>query len=683
MSQDPSARRAAIRRLFEARSIAVVGASADLRKLSAWPLNSLRVLGYRGQAYAVNPAREEVLGWPSVKRVQDLPDGVDAALIVLPAAAALEAAEACAARGIKALCVVAQGFGEAGEEGRRMEARLCALAAEHGLAVCGPNSNGLSNVRAGYALSFAPILQIPGKAKPGDVAIVSQSGGMVSTLIHKLGECGLGISKTVTCGNEAVLVLADYLDMLADDDETSVIVVFLETIRDASRLRAALARCRANGKRVVALKIGESESGQRATVSHTGAIAGSYRNTLAFLRAQGVQVAEDLDTLAALAACGAARITPAQARGKMAVLSISGGFAALAADAAARLAMPLAMPSDAAAPELAALENQSLPINPYDIAGRNAVISPALEIFRRDGFGLSLMGLGVLYENVRKPILAVLAQQSARGQAGLVVSPHLDEEDRQAARAAGLVTVPDHMPLLRALREIADARDAAADIALDGGEEGALLDEAASKAILAEAGIAVPRGGGLDVAETLRPPLALKGLSRRIAHKSEHGLVALNLAHGDALRDAAARMRDRLATLDPDSPGLLVEEMVPPGALEAFAGVQRDPVVGPVLVAGAGGVLAELLDDAVVLALPCSAQDLDRALSGTKLDRLLSGYRGRSFDRAGFIEALLRLADLALSRPDIAAVDVNPLFVLPDRGGIVAADAKVFLRGRG
>jgi acyl-CoA synthetase (NDP forming) len=683
MSADPSDRNVAIRRLFEARTIAVVGASADLRKLSAWPLNSLRVLGYQGRAFAVNPARDEVLGWPSVKRVQDLPDGVDAALIVLPAAAALEAAEACAERGIRALCVVAQGFGEAGEEGRRLEARLCALAEQYGLAVCGPNSNGLSNVRAGYALSFAPILQIPGKVKPGDVAIVSQSGGMVSTLIHKLGECGLGISKTVTCGNEAVLVLADYVDMLAEDAETSTIVVFLETIRAAAKLRAALARCRSAGKRVVALKIGESEGGQRATVSHTGAIAGSYRNTLAFLRAQGVQVAEDLDMLAALAACGAAGIAPAQARGKLAVLSISGGFAALAADAAARLGMPLAMPSGAAAAELAALENQSLPINPYDVAGQNAVIGPTLEIFRRDGFGLSLMGLGVLYENVRKPILAVLAQQAALGQAGLVVSPHLDEEDRQAARAAGLVTVPDHLPLLRALREIAEARSPAGEVELAGGAEGALMDEAASKAILAQAGIAVPRGGGLEIAPSLRAPLALKGLSRRIAHKSEHGLVALNLAPGDALMAEAARMRDRLAALDPDSPGLMVEEMVPQGALEAFAGVQRDAVVGPVLVAGAGGVLAELLDDTVVIALPCTAEDLDRALALTKLDRLLSGYRGRSYDRAGLLAALLRLAELALARPDIAAIDVNPLFVMPDAGGVVAADAKVFLRERG
>src|SRR5690606_22857860 len=159
------------------------------------------------------------------------------------------------------------------------------------------------------------------------------------------------------------------------------IVIFLETIRTPGRLRDALARCRAAGKRLVALKIGESESGQRATVSHTGAIAGSWRNTLAFLRGQGVHVAEDLDTLAALAACCVAGVTPRDAAGKLAVLSISGGFAALVADAAARAGMPLAPPSAAAAAELSALDNQSLPINPYDIAGRNAVVGPVLDTF--------------------------------------------------------------------------------------------------------------------------------------------------------------------------------------------------------------------------------------------------------------------------------------------------------------
>jgi acyl-CoA synthetase (NDP forming) len=684
-------RSAAIARLFNARSIAVVGASADLRKLSAWPLNSLRTLGFQGRAWAVNPARNEVLGYPSVPAVRDLPEGIDAALIALPAAAAVEAAEACVAHGIRALVIVAQGFGEAGEDGQRYEARLRALGEADGVAICGPNTNGLSNVKAGYALSFAPILQIPGRVKPGPVAVVSQSGGTVSTILDKLGAYGVGISKTVTCGNETVLALPDYLEAMAEDDETSTIVVFLETIRAPDRLRSALARCRAAGKRMVAMKIGESESGQRATISHTGAIAGSWRNTVAFLRGQGVQVAEDLDTLAALAACGVASVTRAQAAGNLAVLSISGGFAALIADAAARHGMPLAAPSARATAALAALDNQSLPINPYDIAGQNAVIPAALAAFREDGFGAVLMGLGVLYDTVRKPILSLLAEDAAtHGTAVFVVSPHLDEEDRKVACAGGLVTAPDHMPLLRALREIAQARTSLAEAhaAYPATGEPRLLDEAASKAILAAAGIAVPRGVVLPLSAapdntalvTLHPPLALKGLSRNIAHKSEHGLVQLGLATLPEVAAAWQRIAERLAAADPESRCLLAEEMVP-GGLEAFAGVQRDPVVGPILVCGAGGVLAELLDDVVVLALPCAAADIDSALDRTRFARLLDGYRGRNHDRAALVAALDRLAALALARPDILSIDVNPLFVLPGQGGVMAADAKVILQG--
>lgn len=694
----------AIRTLFEARHIAVIGASADQTKLGSSPLNAMKLLGYSGIISVVHPRHTEMMGHHCYPSVADLPDGVEMAMIIVPAATAIELAEQCVARGIRSLVIISQGFGEAGGEGLARDERLLALVRDHGAAVTGPNTNGLANVALGLAPSIAPIFQYDGRVKPGGVSVISQSGAMVSSLLSRLGQNGLGIAKYVTCGNELVLGAADYLDYLVDDPQTKVIAIYLETIRKMAPFKAALARARQAGKPVIAIKVGESESGQKAALSHTGAIAGSYRNTIAFLESEGVYVAEDLETLAAIAECLTRYDWPQDEAIKPFIASISGGFAAQTADVMARLGLPLSDPSAQGVAELTALPTQSHAVNPYDIAAQNALIPDIIDIFRRDGFNQLLFGLVLLKPEINEQVATMLVEAKQRGMDKLfVLSPQVEPAERERFNAAGIMVTDMVEPLVKALRAI-DRHHARARLRHDASNpkaEGAalklpdhigLLDEADSKALLAQAGFRIPASmvrpadGAVGDHTHLQKPVVMKGLSDKIAHKTEHGLVALGLKDDREIDEAWTRIRDALAVADPDADSILLEEMITTG-LEAILGVQKDPIVGPVVVVGAGGILVELLDDAVVLVPPFSAQEVIWALGETRFGQLLSGYRGSSYDMDTLARVAAALGDLALAEPRLESLDINPLLVQPVGslldcdGGVVALDAKFVLGG--
>jgi acyl-CoA synthetase (NDP forming) len=688
--------RDAMHLLFEPRSIAIIGATADPTKLGSSPLTAMNMLGFDGTISVVNPRHSELMGHIAYASIDALPDGIDVAMIVLPAAAAVDAAEALVARGVRALVVIPQGFGEAGGEGLLRDERLLALAAQ-GVAITGPNTNGITNVARGLAMSVGPIFLYPDAVKPGRIGVVSQSGAMVSSILSRLGQCGLGIGKTATCGNELVLNVAHYLDYLIDDPETDVIVLYLETIRDMPAFRAALARAREAKKPIVAIKVGESESGQKATLSHTGAIAGSYRNTIAFLENEGVYVADDLETLATIAECLARYDwSDEDAPARPFIASISGGFAAQTADVMARLGMPLQDPTEKGATELSALPTQSHPVNPYDIAAQNPLIPRIIEIFREDGFNQLLFGLVMLKPEINEQVAAMLVEAKRNGMDRLfAISPQVSAAERKRFNDAGILLTDNSPALLKALKAIERHRAAAAlraarptetlaapDITLP--TTPGLVDEARSKALIEKVGIRVPQrvvlpaGAPIGDHARLTRPLVMKGLSDKIAHKSEYGLVALSLQSDAEIATAWDKVSAALAKADADADSILIEEMIGSG-LEAILGVQRDTTVGPVVVLGAGGILIELLDDAVILVPPFSTQEAKAALASTKFGKLLTGYRGKRYDIDALAEAAAMLGRVALANPTLESLDINPVLVQPDSGGVIAVDAKVVI----
>jgi len=685
-----------LRSLFDARSIALIGASADPTKLGSAPIASMATLNFQGTINVVNPRYEELAGHRCYPSVDALPDDVDAAMIILPAPAAVETAEALVARGIQSIVMIPQGFGEAGGEGVERDKRLLALA-DQGAAITGPNTNGMANVATGLAMSIAPIWQYPGRVLPGRIGVISQSGAMVSSLITYVTRCGLGVGKSITCGNELILGAADYLDFMAEDSDTDIIIIYLETIRDVPAFRAALANARTRGKPVIAIKVGESDSGQKATLSHTGAIAGSYRNIIAFLENEGVYVADDLESLAMIAECLTRyEWSPDDAPAKPFIASISGGFAAQTADVMARLGMPLQDPSEAGAAALSALPTQAHPVNPYDIAAQNPLIPRIIEIFREDGFNQLLFGFVMLKPEINAQVSQMLIDAKTAGMTRLfALSPQVDSEDRARFNAAGILITDNAVALLKALRAIethrrnAQARAARTaaprvvpDVALP--SSAGLVDEARSKALIEQAGIRTPRNRVLRVADGLADlsgltrPLVMKGLSDKIAHKSEYGLVALGLSKDEEIGEAWGCISAALAKADPDADSILVEEMIGSG-LEAILGVQRDSTVGPVVVLGAGGILVELLDDAVILVPPFTPADAKAAMARTKFGKLLNGYRGRHFDAAALADAAATLGDIALANPRLESLDVNPVLVQPQGQGVIAVDAKIVI----
>jgi len=682
-----------IGRLFNARSIAVVGGTAEPAKLGSWPFVALRNRGYRGRVHAVNPKYTELFGWPCVPSIADLPDDVEAAIIMLPAAPAVEAAEACAQRGIRALVIGAQGIGETGAEGKALERRLAAICAEHNVALCGPNANGLANLSIGLTLSFSPILQRTEPMPKGAVTVISQSGAMIGTLLGRLLARDIGIRSLVTCGNQLVLALEDYLDHFAADEGTHVIVLFVEQITRGAAMRAALRRCREAGKHVVALKVGQSEAATRAAASHTGAIAGVYANSLALLRAESVAVVEDLETLAACAQLLTQHPWP-RPDPKPFVVSISGGLAALLSDMMARHGIAVPEITAEAAGRLGALSDLSHPINPYDLAGRYGAefVSAVIEAFRADGFDQLVCGLGLLPDPVLQPLLDALIAARRGGLEHLYAYwSSSAPADRARLREAGISVTEDAESLFRAMRILArstapppPARSPEAPravAALDGAP--GLLDEAASKAALTALGLASPGavvlapGDALAKTAGLAFPWVMKGLSDRIAHKSEHGLVALGIRSAAEAEEVRARLAAALHRADPTADRLLVEETA--NGTETFLGFERDPTLGPVVVVGAGGVLVELLREVVTLAPPFDEETVRAGLRETRFGRLLAGWRGRSFDLDALARAAVLVGDLSLTVPRLRSLDINPLFVREGRGGVVVGDAKIVL----
>ncbi|MBX3529011.1 MAG: acetate--CoA ligase family protein [Rhizobiaceae bacterium] len=681
-----------IAELFETRALAIVGATPDAGKLGSAPMTAMRNLGFKGEIFGVNPRYDEVMGFPCVKSVADLPEQVTTAMVLVSAEMSLDVVDQCGARGIRSIVLVPQGFGEAGEAGLPRDARILAAAKKYGMAIVGPNTNGISNVATGMAMSMGPIFTMKGKVRPGRVSVVSQSGAMVSNMLSKMGQRGIGIAKTATCGNELVLTMADYLGYIADDPETDVVVLLVETIRDREGLRAALARCRAAGKPVVAVKTGESEIGQKATLSHTGAIAGSFKNTVAFLEKQGVVVAADIETMAAAVECLIRYEWPLKAPQRVGMVSISGGFAALAADEMARIALPLGELSANAVAELKKLPNQSHAINPYDFAAQNAIIPTVLDIFRRDGFNQLIFGLSLLKDGIRETVQKMVIDARKGGYDQIyVVSPETDPAEKAVFQEAGVTVSEDTRPLFEAMKTLGRWRGPSAGPAEPGAADrvsvalpqaGGLMDEAASKAVLGKLGLRVPASRVVGTAPDLptiaglKRPLVIKGLSDTIAHKTEYGIVALGLNTDAEVEAGWSKVAAALAKADPKSNRLLVEEMSPSG-LEAIVGMQNDPAVGPVVIVGAGGILVELIADAAILIPPFTREEALAKLDATRFGKLLRGYRGKVFDREALADAAVALGRLALSEPRLQSVDINPVFV--HEKGVVAVDGKITL----
>ncbi|MGG5807678.1 acetate--CoA ligase family protein [Falsiroseomonas sp. CW058] len=682
----------AIGKLLRPRSVAVVGASADPTRTGGRPVGYLQRHGFAGEIWPVNPRAAEISGLRCFPDVASLPGAPDVGIVLVGPDRAEAAVRDLAARGAAAAIVLAGGFAETGGEGVSRQAALRAAAG--GMRLLGPNTIGLVNLADGIVLSASGALEV-GDLPRGRISLVSQSGGILGAVLSRGAARGIGYARLVSTGNEADLDIADLLDHLAGDEATDVVALYLEGLRRPDAFRAAARRAVAAGKRIVAFKVGRSEAGASAAISHTGALSGEDRMYEALFRQLGIIRAERFsDLLDIPAALAAGR----RARGRrVAVLTSTGGAGALLADAFGLAGFELPPPDPATAARLAAVTGEAAVANPLDLtlAGLKPEVMRGTMQALLDGPEYDALAVVVGSSSLAQPRLA--ADAIAACMAGsdkpviAFVSPHAPAV-LAALNGGGIpaVTEPESAAaVLGALARPAPMGAPAATPAAapPAGLPSGPLDEAEAKALFARFGIPSvrevaapdPAAAGAAAAE-LGGTVVLKALSRHLAHKSEAGGVKLGLAPGDVAAEAAAMLARVEAATGRVPDGLLVQEQLR-GGVEVILGLVRDEAIGTAVLLGLGGVMAEVLADTSLRLLPIGRADAEAMVAELRGRRLLDGFRGApAADVPALVDAVLRFAAMAGALgPRLREAEINPLFVLPRGQGVRAADGLAVL----
>lgn len=697
--------------LFAPRVIALVGASGEATKNTARPQRYLRKHGYKGVIAPINPTRDEILGeraYATVAAAQAalLGNGtgpIEHAYVMAPGEAVEQAVEDCGACGIPVVSIFSDGFSEIGPEGVARQQKLAARARALGVRLLGPNSMGVIDIPNHISITVNAILEAD-VLPHGTTSVVSQSGTMLGTLMSRGMARGLGFAKMVSVGNEADLGVGEIVELLVDDPGTRVITLFLETVRDAPRLATAARRAHAAGKPVVAFKLGRSRLGEALAKSHTGALAGADAAIDAWMRDCGILRVDMLETLIEIAPLLARRAPVALThKPRVAVVTTTGGGAASVVDRLGMLGMEAFAPTEALKAQLAG-------------HGVRVSDSPIVDLTMAS----SAKRYGAVLETlIASPdcdaVLAVVGS-SAQFHADFAVEPILKTPWSTKPLAAFLTPHAERSLTLLAEKGIAAFRtpEACADalatffrwttprktlvgadsVGADsvgaGSSQSPLLpvkakpDEADALALFASLGVPVVQTSAAvapNYEHKVPYPVAAKVRSADIAHKTEAGGVLLGLTNdGEFLHRVAAM----LATVQAAQPqakidGVLVQRMEK-GLIEAILGYRHDPMVGPVVLLGIGGTLAEIYQDMALRLAPVSVDEAMEMIEEVKGLAVIRGYRNLPRgDVAALANAIASFSQLAaLPGAPVAEAEINPLIVKAD--GVVAVDGLLVMR---
>jgi len=690
----------AIERLIRPRSVAIVGASADASRLAGRPIEYLHKYGFSGAIYPVNPRVKRIGSLACYPDVLALPEVPDVGLVLLGQEGAQQAVRDLAACGASAAIVLASGYGETGQEGARREEALKRAAGR--MRLLGPNTIGLVNLNDGVVLSASGALEID-DLPTGRISVVSQSGGILGSLLSRAADRGIGLAKLIATGNEADLDSTDCIEYLLDDETSSVIAVYMEGLRQPEKFRKLALRAAALDKPIVVFKVGRSQLGARAAISHTGALAGVDRVYEALFRQFGVIRAT---TFSALLDIPAALVSGRRALGRrVAILTSTGGAGTLIADDCGLAGFELPAPDKATAAHLAkrhGVDQAAAHRNPIDVtlAGlRPELFCSAIRVLLASpSYDAVIVIVGSSALAGASPVVdAVVACQSGSDKPLLTyVSPHAPHLVRllNRQRVPSFATPESLASVLEALqmRSLAPSQAHPTDAGMRRPAPTELsagtMDEAESKALFARFGIAVVReeaaANGADAeaaARRLGPRVVVKIRSRRILHKSDLGGVKVGVAADEVYaccQEMLARLR---AARAPEPEGFLVQELIE-GGVEMILGVRRDPQLGPIILLGMGGLAVDLFNDLAIRLLPISRFDAEAMIGELRTSKLLSGFRGaKPCDVGALIDAILRMAAMGDALADrLLEAEINPLVVLPAGRGICAVDGLVILR---
>jgi acetyl coenzyme A synthetase (ADP forming)-like protein len=713
--RDRTATIASLQPFFRPASVALIGASRNPSSIGGRILSALVSGGFQGPIYPVNPAGGTIGDLTVYKRVTDIPQAVDLAVIAVPRDAVFETIDNCATRGIRAVVVITAGFAETGPEGAALQRRLIDKVRGYGMRLVGPNCLGLMNADPAVRLnaSFSPLFP-----EPGGTSFSSQSGALGLAILAAARERQLGLANFISVGNKADVSGNDLLQYWEDDRQTEVILLYLESFGNPRRF-ARIAKRVSRRKPIIAVKSGRTGAGHRAAGSHTAALAASDVAVESLFHQTGVIRAETLEELFDLATALSSQALPRGRR--VGILTNAGGLGILCADSCEGNGLTV--------PELRGetktLLREFLPAaasvtNPVDM-----IASAGPEQFRKAVEVLlsssELDALIVLYIDValsqpgaiaegiaagisgarksagaQKPVLACVMASETSGKpikAGDEIIPNFPFPESPARVLSKLVTynewrdrppgvIPDFDDI-----DPPVARSVCAEALRSRGAGWLSAEE--TRRVLAALALPLPRGGfcasvneTVEMARQIGFPVALKLASRQIVHKTEFGGVQLNLADETAVRRAFERIRNQLArqNLQHAMDGVIVQPMIS-GGVELMVGVAPDPSFGPLIAFGLGGIHVEILKDVAFRVTPITDMDAAEMVRAIRGYRLLEGYRGHApADIPAVEQLLLRVARLVEEVPDIEELDLNPVIALPPGQGCLVIDARIRVR---
>jgi acyl-CoA synthetase (NDP forming) len=690
---------------FAPESVALIGASRDLEKIPGRLLSMLRKNEYPGKIYPINPNYGDIHGLKCYKTIAEIGAPIDLAVIIIPARAVVGALEQCAAVGVKNCVIISSGFAEEGGDSAAMQDEIAAIAKRTGMRISGPNAEGFMSEVQKVAATFSPTVDV----KPGHaplvatqrrVAVVAQSGGIGFAIKHRAKALGVAISYCVSAGNESDLGAGEFLDYMVQDASTDVVMLFIEGIRDVDKFLAAARRAAEARKPVIVTKVGRSGAGQRAAASHTASMAGWSAAYDAVFAKYGFIVSNDMDEAVAIAAVLASNPLPKGDR--VAVLTVSGGGGIWGADSVSMQGLQVPTLSAGVQAQIKQwMPSYGAAGNPVDVTAQGVSsggLQKSIELFdTSDEVDATLVIMSFSSETRMpfkeaelKPVISAqnkpvvfysytLPSDFARRElaksgvvvltglthVGVAIRRLLDYSKFRLAPSAGAASVP--------------ARDLSAHLKAPN------LSEADSKALLRDAGIALPdevlvaEREALDAAiERVGFPLVMKIQSPDIAHKSEVGGVRVGIT---AKGEAFSAYRELLESAQKHRPnakvqGVLVSPMAKKG-VEIIIGTLSDATFGPMIMVGLGGITTELFRDVIYRPAPVGADEAASMLNELKAAPLLHGFRGApKADVAALSKLISQVSVLAARLKDqVAEMELNPVLVHPEGQGVTIVDA--------
>ena len=687
-------------KLLNPRSVAVIGASADPTRIGGRPLRYLREDGFAGDIYPVNPGRDEVQGLRSYPGIEAIPGPVDCAVLALTAEGVLPAIQSCAKKGVGAAVVFSAGFAEMGDAGRAQQAEMGRIARAANMRIVGPNCLGVFNVHSNAYLTFSGVFgDVVGTR--GRLGLVSQSGGYAGEVVKQAKQLGLGIGTWMTTGNEVDVELGEAMLHMAHSTDVDVVVGYIEGVRNPRTFIDALETARRKRKPVIVLKVGRTEQGARAAASHTASLAGSDATYDAVLQQHGAYRARTTEEMLDVAYAASRGVFPAGRR--IAILTNSGGIGVQAADFANDDGLEVSPTAPEVQARLTALSPNAATINPVDVTALPANDPPmygkALDTLLGNGdFDLSYTFVGLIagIPHITRPLADHLIEAARRHRnmplAATVTAP---PEVVAEYERAGFLCYNEPARAIRSLAALAwfadhwrkrDEATPAAPAGMPAIAAGTRYSEASAKALLQESGVPVPREilvadaeAALAAVRAIGRPVAIKVVSPDILHKTEVGGVALNVAP-EQVGTTMQAMDRAIRTARPEAriEGYLVTPMLE-GGIECIVGTTVDPVFGPLVLFGLGGVTVEVFKDVVTRVAPVSETEAREMIASIKSFPLLDGFRGAPrADLAALARAISRVSHLAHANAvTLRSLEINPLRVLPEGEGVVALDAVI------